>query len=78
MTAIVLDSIAGRATSRLVIAGDTAREASAGLVQTTAGRIQEQTGELPRRPGAFAQLLDLAFPFTLYEQGPLLSHGVGA
>ena len=78
VTAIVLDSIAGRETSRLVIAGDTAREASAGLVQTTAGRIQEQTGELPRRPGAFAQLLDLAFPFTLYEQGPLLSHGVGA
>ena len=78
VTAIVLDSIAGRATSRLVIAGDTAREASAGLVQTTAGRNQEQTGELPRRPGAFAQLLDLAFPFTLYEQGPLLSHGVGA
>ena len=78
VTAIVLDSIAGRATSRLVIAGDTAREASAGLVQTAAGRIQEQSGELPRRPGAFAQLLDLAFPFTLYEQGPLLSHGVGA
>jgi hypothetical protein len=78
VTAIVLDSIAGPAPSRLVIAGDTAREASAGLVETTAARIQEQAGALPRRPSGFAQLLDLAFPFTLYEQGPVLSHGVGA
>jgi len=78
VTAIVLDSIAGRAPSRLVIAGNTAREASAGLVETTAARIQEQAGALPRRPSGFAQLLDLAFPFTLYEQGPLLARGVGA
>ena len=78
VTAIVLDSIAGRAPSRLVIAGNTAREASAGLVETTAARIQEQAGALPRRPSGLAQLLDLAFPFTLYEQGPLLARGVGA
>ena len=78
VTAIVLDSIAGQATSRLVLAGDSARDASAGLVETTAARIQEQSGAPPRRPGGFSQLLDLAFPFTLYEQGPLLAHGVGA
>jgi Peptidase family M28 len=75
---LVLDSIAGSSTARLVMSGLTAREASAGLVETTAARVQEQAGELPRRPGAFAQLLDLAFPFTLYEQGPVLPHGVGA
>jgi hypothetical protein len=75
---VVLDSIAGRNTARLVIAGNTAREADPGLVETTAARIQEQAGAPPRRPNAFAQLLDLAFPFTLYEQGPVLSHGVGA
>jgi len=74
---VVLDSIAGRDTARLVIAGNTAREADPGLVETTAARIQEQAGAPPRRPGAFTQLLDLAFPFTLYEQGPLLAHGVG-
>jgi len=78
VTAIVLDSIAGQATSRLVIAGDTARNPSAGLVETAAARIQEQAGAQPRRPSGFAQLLDLAFPFTLYEQGPLLARGVGA
>src|ERR671935_273929 len=73
VAALVLDSIAGPSTARLAIAGITAREASAGLVETTAARVQEQTGVPPRRPGAFAQLLDLAFPFTLYEQGPALS-----
>ena len=78
VTAISLDSIAGSARPRLVLAGNTAREASAGLVETTAARIQEQTGALPRRPGALAQLLDLAFPFTVYEQGALLSRGIGA
>ncbi|MGN6431822.1 MAG: M28 family peptidase, partial [Gaiellaceae bacterium] len=78
VTAVVLDSIAGQGTARLVLAGNTAREADAGLVATTAARIDEQAGAPPRRPNAFTQLLDLAFPFTLYEQGPVLTHGVGA
>jgi len=78
VTTLVLDSIAGNARPRLVLAGNTAREASAGFVETTAARIQEQTGALPRRPSSFAQLLDLAFPFTLYEQGPVLAKGLGA
>jgi peptidase M28-like protein len=78
VTTVALDSIAGHGTARLVIAGNTPRQADPGLVETTAARIQEQAGALPRRPSAFAQLLDLAFPFTLYEQGPILTHGVGA
>lgn len=78
VTAVVLDSIAGRGTARLVLAGNTAREADPGLVATTAARIQEQAAAPPRRPSAFTQLLDLAFPFSLYEQGPVLTHGVGA
>ncbi len=76
--AIVLDSIAGQGTARLELAGTTARVASDGLIETTAARIGEQAGAPPRRPGGFAQLLDLAFPFTLFEQGPLLAHGIGA
>jgi Peptidase family M28 len=78
VTAVVLDSIAGQATSRLVIAGNTARNPDAGLVETAAARIQEQAGAPPRRSSSFAQLLDLAFPFTLYEQGALLRQGIGA
>jgi Peptidase family M28 len=78
LTTIVLDSIAGRSTPRLVIAGTTARQASPEFVETTAERVHEQVGAPPRRPSAFAQLLDLAFPFTLYEQGPVVSHDVAA
>ena len=78
VAAVALDSIAGQPTAGLMLAGLTAREASADFVETTAARIQEQTGALPRHPSGFAQLLDLAFPFTLYEHGPLLAHGLGA
>src|SRR5436305_87094 len=40
--------------------------------------LGHDSGARPRRPSGLAQLLDLAFPFTLYEQGPLLARGVGA
>jgi hypothetical protein len=78
LATIVLDAIGGRASPRLVLAGDTARMASAGLVETAAERASEQTGKRPGRPSAAAQLLDLAFPFGLYEQAPVLAQGVGA
>ena len=78
LAAIVLDSIGGRSTARLEISGNTAREASAELLETASARIEEQTGVRPRRPAAAAQLLALAFPLTLYEQGPLLAQGVPA
>ncbi len=78
LTAVVLDSIAGRPTTRVELAGDTPREAAPELVATAAARVQEQVGVGPRRPSGFAQLLDLAFPLTSYEQGALLKRGVPA
>src|SRR5947207_465881 len=48
------------------------------LVETAALRIQEQTGSLPDRPSALRQLLDLAFPFSLYEQAPFVGRGIPA
>ena len=78
LTTVVLDSIAGKPTPRVELAGDTAREASGELVETASARVQEQTGVRPRRPSGFAQLLDLAFPLTSYEQGALLARGVPA
>src|SRR5919198_358550 len=45
---------------------------------TAAVRIQEQTGSLPARPSALRQLLDLAFPFSLYEQAPFVGRGIPA
>jgi hypothetical protein len=75
---INLDAIGGRGRPALEIAGDTPRSPNASLVATAVARIAEQTGTAPRHVGAFGQLLDLAFPFTLYEQGPFVADGIPA
>jgi len=73
-----LDAIAGRGPPHLVFAGDRPRAPSAALVRTASARVFEQTGAEPTRPSALAQLLDLAFPFSLYEQSPFVDKGVAA
>src|SRR5919202_81715 len=73
-----LDSIGGVGRPRVELAGDAPRSPAASLVQTAAQRILEQTGALPARPSALRQLLDLAFPFSLYEQAPFVSRGIPA
>ena len=73
-----VDSIAGNGRPHLVFAGDDPRFASPALVRTSAARLREQTGAEPSRPSAFAQLLDLAFPLSLYEQAPFVGHGIAA
>jgi hypothetical protein len=75
---INLSSIAGRGIPRVVITGDSPRSPAAALVATAAKRILEQTGRPVRRAGFFDQLVDLGFPFTLYEQGPFVGHGIPA
>ena len=54
------------------------RLASSGFVETASERVLEQSGQRPDAPGALAQLIDLGFPFTLHEQGPLLARGMPA
>ena len=79
MVAVVnLDALAGVGRPRLELAGDTSRSPAAALVETAAVRIQEQTGSRPARPSALRQLLDLAFPFSLYEQAPFVGRGIPA
>jgi hypothetical protein len=73
-----LDAIAGRGRPHLVFAGDHSRGPSSALVRTASARILEQTGAEPTRPSAVGQLLDLAFPFSFYEQGPFIDEGVAA
>jgi hypothetical protein len=75
---VSLDAIAGKGFPRLLIAGDTPRSPSPVLVRTAAVRILEEAGEEPGRPGALAQLLNLGFPYTLGEQGPLVGRGIPA
>jgi len=73
-----LDSIAGNGRPHVVFNGDTPEFASAALVRTASARLAEQTGVEPARPSVLAQLLDLAFPLSLYEQAPFVGHGVAA
>jgi hypothetical protein len=73
-----LSALAGRGPPRLVIAGTEPRLAAPDLVETASERVLMEAGRRPQRPGALAQLIDLAFPFTLHEQGPLLTHGLPA
>jgi len=73
-----LDSIAGNGRPHLVFSGDTPKFASPVLVRTAAARLADETGIEPTWPGSLSQLLDLAFPLSLYEQAPFVTHGVAA
>jgi Peptidase family M28 len=73
-----LDAIGGQTSPRLEFGGDTPRVASPTLLATADDVVRAQTGAGASRPGAFGQLLDLAFPFSLYEQAPFVSRGVSA
>src|SRR6266545_4450147 len=75
---INLDAIAGAGRPRLELAGDRPRSPSMTLVATAAARVLEQTGAAAARPSALRQLVDLAFPFSFYEQAPFLGRGVSA
>jgi hypothetical protein len=78
VAAIDLASLAGRGPPRIVLPGTEPRLASPELVETAAQRVLEQAGRRPAHPDPLAQLVDLAFPYTLHEQGPLLAHGIPA
>jgi hypothetical protein len=75
---INLDAIGGRGPPRVVITGDTPRSPAATYVETAARRVFEQTGVPAQRATIVDQLIDLGFPFTLYEQGPFVAHGIPA
>lgn len=73
-----LDAVGGSGRIRLEFGGDTPRLPSGIFLQTIAARVAAQAGRAPSRPGIVRQLVDLGFPFSLYEQAPFLSNGVAA
>jgi hypothetical protein len=75
---INLDALAGPGPPRLQLAGDRPRSPALALVRTATVRIAEETGIVPLRPSAARQLLDLAFPFSLYEQAPFVGRDISA
>ncbi|MFN2467727.1 MAG: M28 family peptidase [Gaiellaceae bacterium] len=73
-----LDAVAGSGPARLELAGDTPSSPDAVFVETVATRLHEQTGRAPGRTSALGQLIDLGFPFSLYEQAPFVGRGIPA
>ena len=78
VAAVNLTALAGRGPPRIVLAGTEPRLASPGFVETASQRVLEQAGQRPAHPSALSQLVDLGFPYTLHEQGPLLAQGMPA
>jgi hypothetical protein len=75
---INLDAIGGSGQPRLEFAGETPRTPGATLVATAQAAVSAQAAQEPTRASAGAQLVDLAFPFTLYGQGPFIAQGIPA
>ena len=73
-----LDALAGAGPPRLEFAGDTARAPAVSLLTTADASVQAQTGSLPSRPTVIGQMIDLAFPFSLFGQAPLIARGISA
>lgn len=78
VAAINLDAIAGHGRPRLIVSGDTPRTTSTTLLETAAAQIAKQAGRGPRRPSVLRQLIDLGFPFSLYDQAPAISREIPA
>jgi Peptidase family M28 len=76
--ALDLTALGGGEEPQLHIAGDSPRTAPAELVRTASTIIADHTGEEPGRPGLLEQLLDLAFPLSLYEHAPFVGSGIPA
>src|SRR6187551_3455992 len=78
LAVINLDAIAGDGPPHLVFGSDRPRQPAAKLVRTASQRIVEQARVVPTSSSPLAQLVDLAFPFSLYEQAPFVDRGVAA
>ncbi len=75
---IDLDAIGGDGAPHLHFAGDTPRTPVSTLVATAESSVQDQAQTTPQRPNALSQLIDLAFPFSLYGQSPFIAQGTPA
>ena len=75
---INLDSIGGPGRPRLELAADAARSPAGSLVATAAARIASEAHAPAARPSVARQLIDLGFPFSLYEHAPFVARGIPA
>jgi len=75
---INLDAIGGAGAPHLHFTGDTPRTPASTLLATAEASVEAQGQTTPLRPNALSQLIDLAFPFSLYGQSPFIAQGTPA
>ncbi|HEX5470130.1 MAG TPA: M28 family peptidase [Gaiellaceae bacterium] len=75
---IDLDAIGGSGVPRLHFTGGTPRTPASTFVATAEASVEAQGQITPERPNALSQLIDLAFPFSLWGQAPFIAQGVPA
>ncbi len=75
---LVLDAIGGAGSPRIQMAADAPRSPAGSLVATAVARIAAEAHVTVARPSVMRQLIDLGFPFSLYEQAPLVARGIPA
>jgi Peptidase family M28 len=78
LAVVNLDTIATKGRPRIEISGPGPHTTSPTLLASAIARLSDQTHQSPGRTSLFGQLLDLAFPFSLYEQWPFLRDGISA
>ncbi len=74
--ALVLDGLAGKDAPRLELSGLGRTSPTPVLARTASARLAAETGEAPGQPSIVRQLVGLALPFAIGEQGPLLRRGI--
>jgi hypothetical protein len=78
LAVVNLDTIATNGRPEIEIMGPGPHSPSSTLLGTAVARIAAASETTPGRPSLFGQLVDLAFPLSLYEQWPFLQHGISA
>jgi len=73
-----LDTIGTSGLPGIALSGPGPHSPSPTLLGSAIARLSDQTQQTPTRPSLFGQLVDLAFPFSLYEQWPFLRHSISA
>ena len=73
-----LDALAGTGPPRLEFAGDTARTPTVSLLTTAAASVRAEAGAHTSWPSPIGQMIDLAFPFSLFGQAALVAGGIPA
>ncbi len=78
LAVVNLDALAGLGAPRIELGGDAPRSPAAILLATAEASVASQFGVRPAKPAPLNQLLDLGFPFNLYDHAPFLADEVSA